>query len=118
MFIIELEGFNSIVVVGNENIWISRKVFDMNCFDSEGRFIKIIYLSMGEMLNDIIVIEDGDIFYIDWKLLFINVVKNGIGNIEEKIILYGWIFVNLCVIFFNDLFVFMYKEDGLELKVV
>lgn len=118
MFIIELEGFNSIVVVGNENIWISRKVFDMNCFDSEGRFIKIIYLSMGEILNDIIVIEDGDIFYIDWKLLFINVVKNGIGNIEENIILYGWIFVNLCVIFFNDLFVFMYKEDGLELKVV
>lgn len=118
MFIIELEGFNSIVVVGNDYIWISRKVFDMNCFDSEGRFIKIIYLSMGEILNDIIVIEDGDIFYIDWKLLFINVVKNGIGNIEEKIILYGWIFVNLCVIFFNDLFVFMYKEDGLELKVV
>lgn len=118
MFIIELEGFNSIVVVENENIWINRKVFDMNCFDSEGRFIKIIYLSMGEILNDIVVIEDGDIFYIDWKLLFINVVKNGFGNIEEKIILYGWIFVNLCVIFFNDLFVFMYKEDGLELKVV
>lgn len=40
-FITELEGLNSIAVVGNEeNIWISRKASDMNCFDSEGRLTK------------------------------------------------------------------------------
>uniref|UniRef100_A0A8W8LTD5 B box-type domain-containing protein n=1 Tax=Magallana gigas TaxID=29159 RepID=A0A8W8LTD5_MAGGI len=117
-FITELEGLNSIAVVENENIWINRKASDMNCFDSEGRLTKTIHSSTGEIPNDITVTEDGDILYTDWKSSSINVVKNGTANIEEKITLHGWIPVNLCVTFFNDLLVSMYKEDGSESKVV
>lgn len=114
-----LEGLDSIAVVRNEKkIWISRKASDMNCFDNEGDLTNTVHSSTGEIPNDIAVTVDGDVLYTDWKSSSINVVKNDTGNIEEKIIFHGWIPVNLCTTFFNDLLVSMYKEDGSESKVV
>lgn len=62
------------------------------------------------------IIFDFELFflYIEMSKLLKKVIYRLIGIYLCKVIF----FFILLGLFFNDLFVFMYKEDGLELKVV
>lgn len=100
----EFENFCSIFFIIKEEIWmLSVLVGEIKCFDYDGICRDRILIKLGEWFNDIVVVFEGNLVYIDGKLYNVNKVVD--GQIDEIIKLLKWIFLNLCYIIFGDFFV-------------
>lgn len=56
MFNIGYKDFCSIFFYSEEEFWINVRIMDIKCFSVDGKFIKIILIELGMLLNDIVVI--------------------------------------------------------------
>lgn len=99
-----------------QEIWTYGEVSEIKCFNINGNVINAIKTKSGEWPNDIAVTHDGYLLYSDWELRTINKVVN--GQIEEIIILQGWMPVNLLYTSSGDLLVGMTDVNKTQSKVV
>lgn len=60
--------FCSVLFYSDEEIWVSYIKSELKCFNSVGKCINIIVIKLGDLLNDIVIINDGYLVYSDWKL--------------------------------------------------
>lgn len=82
----------------------------MKFFNIEGKLLKLIKIILGNVLEGIVVIKNGDFVYIDFNENIVNIVKN--DKIELLVSLCGWIFFDICSILFDDFFVIMISDDN------
>lgn len=82
----------------------------MKFFNIEGKLLKLIKIILGNVLEGIVVIKNGDFVYIDFNENIVNIVKN--DKIELLVSLCGWRFFDICSIFFDDFFVIMISDDN------
>lgn len=81
----------------------------MKFFNIEGKLLKLIKIILGNVLEGIVVIKNGDFVYIDFNEKIVNIVKN--DKIELLVSLCGWIFFDICSIFFDEFLVIMISDD-------
>ncbi|XP_078326766.1 uncharacterized protein LOC111124947 [Crassostrea virginica] len=110
------EKLFSVTCLNEEQIWTSGGTADIKCLNIQGVLQKTIKSKSGEWPNDIAVVRDGALLYIDWKTSTVYKVKN--DQTEEIIRIQGWIPIYLCVTFSGDLLVTMHSEDKTQSKVV
>uniref|UniRef100_A0A8W8MR74 B box-type domain-containing protein n=2 Tax=Magallana gigas TaxID=29159 RepID=A0A8W8MR74_MAGGI len=110
------ERLRHVTCLNNGSIWTSGETNDIKCFNIEGSLLQTIQRKSGKFPSDIAVDCDGDLLYISVITRTVNKVKN--GQIEELIILQGWMPGKLCVTSTGDLLVTMYSDDGTQSKVV
>lgn len=82
----------------------------MKFFNIEGKLLKLIKIILGNVLEGIVVIKNGDFVYIDFNEKIVNIVKN--DKIELLVSLCGWIFFDICSVLFDDFFVIMISDDN------
>ncbi|XP_022324058.2 uncharacterized protein LOC111124978 [Crassostrea virginica] len=110
------EKLFSVTCLNEEQIWTSGGTADIKCFNIQGVLQKTIKSKSVEWPNDIAVVRDGALLYIDWKTSTVYKVKN--DQTEEIIRIQGWIPIYLCVTFSGDLLVTMHSDDKTQSKVV
>lgn len=69
----------------------------------------LVRIKLGSRLIDIVVINIGDLVYIDEDDKIINIVRN--KKMEVLIKFYDWRFFNVCSIFFGNFLVLMGSDD-------
>ncbi|XP_052676186.1 uncharacterized protein LOC128157653 [Crassostrea angulata] len=110
------EKLLGVTCLDEDGVWTDECTNKIKCFNIKGSLLQTIGTKSGQYPNDIVVNSDGDLLYSEWKTRTVNKVKN--GQIEELIILQGWIPCNLCVTSTGDLLVTMYSNNGTQSKVV
>lgn len=88
----------------------------MKFYNFKKELLELIKIKLENKLWDLVVIKIGDLFYIDLWDSFVNRVIN--KEIQLLIRFWGWIFCNLCSIFFGDLLVVVNSDDNEEIKVM
>lgn len=74
-----------------------------------GELVKIIKIDLGIMLMDVVVIKNGDLIYIDFGNLIVNIVI----NIQRNVVIRfkEWIFFFICCLLLGDFMVVMDNFD-------
>lgn len=75
-FVINFKGLLNLICLNDKEIWIIDLNKLMNLVNIEGEVIKLVYIKLGDMIEDIVVIKSGDLIYIDYNDRLVNIVKN------------------------------------------
>lgn len=88
----------------------------MKLYNLQGELIKSIQTKSKNTPSDIEVTRSGDLVYVDYNDLSINIVRN--AHISEVIKLEGWRPRNVCSALYDDFLVFMDSETNRQSKIV
>lgn len=88
----------------------------MKLYNLKGELIKSIQTKSKNTPSDIEVTRSGDLVYVDYSDLSINIVRN--SQINEVIKLQGWRPCNVCSALYDDFLVFMDSETDRQSKIV
>lgn len=102
--------FYNVICLNDKELWLFGNDKIMKFYNLNGKFLKFIKIRLGNMLQDIIVIMNGDLVYVDYNDSIVNIIKN--DQIYEVIRFWGWRFFSVCSVFVgDDILVIMISDD-------
>lgn len=106
----------SVTALTETEIWTCGEDKTMKLYNLQGELIKSIQTKSKNTPSDIEVTRSGDLVYVDYNDLSINIVRN--AHISEVIKLQGWRPRNVCSALYGDFLVFMDSETDRQSKIV
>lgn len=93
-------------------MWICGEDNFIRLYDLEGNLVKVIKIKLKNVLEDIMVIRNGELVYIDdIKKNFLNMVEN--KRIIKWISFIEWMFCSVCSIFLGDFLVILNSNSNM-----